>query len=477
MSEITNFGLIVLIVSGAFVAALGLSKLTEWFPVPAPALFLLASTIGTDFFPGLEHWLSIRDVERIGVVALIVILFDGGMHVGWRRFRGAIVPISVLGILGTFGTAAVMALAAHTFFDFGWTSAWIVGAALAPTDPAVMFSVLGNREVGGRAGTILEGESGANDPVGIALMVGILDYASHANGSVWLIAREFLVEMSVGLAIGLLGAFALLQLMQRMTLPGKGLYPIQTLAAAGVIYGVTSVAHGSGFLAVFIAGLVVGDARAPYKGDIERFHISLANLGEIVVFAVLGLTVHVVTLGESNLWLDGLLLALILAFVARPAATLPLLLPTRLRSNERIFLAWSGLRGATPVLLAAFAVLEGVNGANRIYGIVFIVVAFSVVVQGTSIPFVAARLRIRMRPIEPPGIRRFVVAPGSRAAGETVRGLPIGERSWITRIRREGGDLDFHATTPFEPGDVVDAVTDIEDVEGLRRLFEGVRSR
>jgi cell volume regulation protein A len=187
--------------------------------------------------------------------------------------------------------------------------------------------------------------------------------------------------------------------------------------------------------------------------------------------------VHVVTLGESNLWLDGLLLALILAFVARPAATLPLLLPTRLRSNERIFLAWSGLRGATPVLLAAFAVLEGVNGANRIYGIVFIVVAFSVVVQGTSIPFVAARLRIRMRPIEPPGIRRFVVAAGSRAAGETVRGLPIGERSWITRIRREGGDLDFHATTPFEPGDVVDAVTDIEDVEGLRRLFEGVRSR
>jgi cell volume regulation protein A len=128
------------------------------------------------------------------------------------------------------------------------------------------------------------------------------------------------------------------------------------------------------------------------------------------------------------------------------------------------------------VLLAAFAVLEGVNGANRIYGIVFVVVAFSVVVQGTSVPFVAARLKIRMRATEPPGILRFVVAPGSRAAGETVGGLPIGERSWITRIRRSGGDLEFHAATPFEPGDEVDAVTDIEDVDGLRRLFERVRS-
>ena len=477
VTEITEFGLVVLVVSGAFSAAVALTKVAERFPIPAPALFLVVGTVGSDIFARLEHVLSIRDVERIGVVALIVILFDGGMKVGWRRFRAAALPISTLGIAGTLGTAALVAVPAHYLFDFGWTTAWIVGAALSPTDPAVMFSVLGNREIRGRAGTILEGESGANDPVGIALMIGILDYATHAHASVWTIVREFCVEMSVGLAIGVAGAAVLLQLMRRITLPGQGLYPIRTLAAAGVIYGVTSVAHGSGFLAVFVAGLLVGGSRVPYKGDVERFHVSLASLGEMVVFATLGLTIHLSDLRHSNQWLDGLLLALILVFAARPLAVGPLLLPARLRPRERIFVMWSGLRGAVPILLAAFAVLEGVDGARRIYGIVFVVVTFSVVVQGTSIPFVAARLGVPMRTAEPLGIRRLAVAQRSRADGETIRGLPIGERSWITRIRRDGADLPFRGTTVLRPGDEVYAITDLEDVDALRRVFEGVKAQ
>jgi cell volume regulation protein A len=308
--------------------------------------------------------------------------------------------------------------------------------------------------------------------VGIALMIGILEFATHDGASVWTIVREFCVEMAVGLAIGVLGAAALLQLMRRLSLPGQGLYPIQTLAAAGVIYGVTSVAHGSGFLAVFIAGLLVGDARAPYKGDIERFHISLANLAEIVVFVTLGLTIDLGDLGQSHRWLDGLLLAVILAFVVRPLVVGPLLLPTRLRARERIFVMWGGLKGAVPILLAAFALLEGVDQAGRIYGIVFVVVAFSVVVQGTSIPFAAARLGVPMRVVEPGGIRRFVVAPGSRADGQAVRSLPLGERSWIKRVRRDGAELPVHGGTVLAAGDEVHAVTDVADLDALRRLFE-----
>ena len=151
MSELLTFGVIVLIVAGGFSAAVGMSKLTERFPVPGPALFLLAAAVASDIFPGLSV-LSIESAERIGVVALIVILFDGGMHVGWRRFHGSAFEITALGVLGTFATAALMAVFAHYLFDFDWTTAGIVGAALAPTDPAVMFSVLGKREVGGRSG-------------------------------------------------------------------------------------------------------------------------------------------------------------------------------------------------------------------------------------------------------------------------------------------------------------------------------------
>jgi potassium/hydrogen antiporter len=391
VAELSDFGLIVLVVAAGFSAALLVRKLSERFPIPAPALFLLAATIAPVVFP------DVRTVERIGVVALIVILFDGGMDIGWRRFRRAAVPIASIGILGTILTAAVMAVCAHYFFGFDWTTAWILGAALSPTDPAVMFSILGDKEIRGRTGTILEGEAGINDPAGIALMIGILEFASSDGGSFWGVVGTFFVQMSVGLAVGLAGAALLVVFVRRVQLPSEGLYPLRTLAAAGIIYGLASVAHGSGFLAVFIAGLILGDLEAPYKGQIRRFHTALASLAEIVVFVALGLTINVTDLREGGVWLDGLLLALVLAFVARPVALAPLLAPLRLDHGERIFLAWGGLKGAVPILLASFAILEGADDARRIYEIVFVVVLFSVLVQGSSVPFVANRLGVPMR--------------------------------------------------------------------------------
>jgi cell volume regulation protein A len=471
VSEVWDFGLIVLVVAGAFSAAVGLSKLTEWFPIPGPALFLLAAALASDLFPGLSA-VSIQTVERIGVVALIVILFEGGMHVGWRRFRAAAVPITLLGTLGTFGTAGVMAVLAHYLFDFGWIEAGIVGAALAPTDPAVMFSVLGKRVIGGRSGTILEGESGANDPVGIALMIGMLELATHDGSSFWIVVEEFAIEMSIGLAVGAAGAFLLLPVLRRIRLPSEALYPLLTLAAAGVVYGVAAVAHGSGFLAVFVTGLLVADARAPYKGEIERFHQSLASLAEIAVFTALGLTVDITVLGDDNVWLDGLLLALLLAFVARPLVALPLLLPTRLRWGERLFIGWGGLKGAVPILLGTLVLLSEIDAGPRIYDIVFVVVAFSVIAQGTSLPLLAPRLGISMRIAEPRGTRRFTVATGARACGIALRDLPLGERVWVQSVTRDGS-----ATTPrgdfvLEPGDELEATVDVDDAPRVERLFE-----
>jgi potassium/hydrogen antiporter len=484
VEELTNFGTIVLVVAVGFLLAILVSKVSERFPLPAPALFLLVAAVAPIDFESLGNVLSVREVERIGVVAIIVILFDGGMHVGWRRFRAAAVPVTLLGVVGTFATAGLIAVAAHYLFDFGWTSAGILGAALAPTDPAVMFSVLGNREVRGRTGTILEGESGANDPVGIALMIGLLELATHDDASFWVVVQEFSVEMSVGLAIGLAGAALMIPLIQRVSLPSKGLYPLRTLAAAGVIYGVATVAHGSGFLAVFIAGLLISDVRAPYKREIERFHDALASLGEIVVFVALGLTITLDEISGSNL-ADGLLIALILAFVARPLAAGVLLLPLRLRWGERLFVMWGGLRGAVPILLAAFALLAGIDDGQRIYQIVFVVVAFSVIVQGSSIPFVAAKLRIRMRRVElepwnisiglrkePGGVWRFVVAKGARAEGRLIRDLPIGERAWIILVVRRGEAVRAGGSTRLEAGDEILVLAEERDAAQLRRLFE-----
>jgi potassium/hydrogen antiporter len=396
VDELTVFGAIVLVVSGGLLLAMLAGKLGERFPIPEPALFLVLAAVASDVFPELGERVSILEVERIGVVALIVILFNGGMLVGWRRFRVAAVPIFSVGVLGTFATAGIIAVVAHYLFDFEWITAGVLGAALAPTDPAVMFSVLGNKDIGGRTGTILEGESGVNDPVGIALMIGMIELATQDDASFWIVVEEFSVEMAVGLVIGLLGAAAMRPLL-RISLPNPGLYPIRTLAAAGALYGVASIAHGSGFLAVFIAGIALGDADVPFREEIERFHRSLASLAEVVVFVALGLTVDVTEVVTSWRFLEGAAFAAILALVARPLAVGPLLAPVGMTRNERLFVIWGGLRGAVPILLAAFALLGGVDESERVYEIVFVVVAFSVIVQGGSIPFVARRLGVPMR--------------------------------------------------------------------------------
>jgi cell volume regulation protein A len=485
VNEIEEFGFVILVVAAGFSLALLTSKVTERFPLPAPALFLLAAAVVSDLFPELTDDLTVETVERIGVVALVVILLDGGMLVGWRRFRDSAVPITGLGVLGTFATAGVMAVFAHALFDFDWTTAWILGAALAPTDPAVMFSVLGNREVAGRSGTILEGESGANDPVGIALMIGMLEFATQDGGSIWTIAAEFTMQMVVGLLVGVAGAALLLPLMQRISLPNEGLYPLRVLAAAGLVYGAASVLHGSGFLAVFVTGLLIGDARAPYKSEIERFHTALSSLAEIVVFVALGLTIDLTDVVESGRWLTGLALAVLLALVARPLAVGLLLLPVRLRLGEQVFIAWGGLKGAVPILLAAFALLAAVDDAERIYDIVFVVVAFSVIVQGSTIPFAAARLGVPMRTVEPEpwdlsvrlrreprDLRHFVVAPNAPAIGQTIRDLPLGENTWISLVVSDGQAQRARGSYVFQEGDEVLALADVRDLPALTRLFE-----
>jgi cell volume regulation protein A len=488
VDEILSFGTIVLVVAGGFLLALLVIKLTERFPIPSPALFLLVAAVISDVFPEINDHLSVKTAERIGVVALILILFDGGMHVGWKRFRRSALPIGTLGILGTFATAGVVAVAAHYLFDFGWIGAWIVGAAVAPTDPAVMFSVLGNREVGGRSATILEGESGANDPVGIALMIAILDYATSSHGSLWTGVADFAVSMAVGLAVGVVGAVVLMNLMRRVSLPGEGLYSIRTLVFAFLIYGVATIAHGSGFLAVFVAGLLISDVRAPFKGEIENFHKSLASLGEIAVFAVLGLTIHLSSLGPTSVWLDGLVIALLLAFVVRPLVVAPLLAAFKLRLGERIFVMWGGLKGAVPILLGILVLLESVNGATRVYGIIFVVVTFSVVVQGSTMPFLARRLRVPMRLVvptpwdvsirlrsEPRTVRRYNVVETSRALGKPISDLPLGDRSWISMLIRKGQPEQPRGSTELEPGDELLVLSEPEDEQKLAHLFEGRR--
>ncbi len=398
MTEIADFGQIVLVVAAGISLALFGRALTERLRIPSAALFLLAAATASDLVPRLENAISFVTVERIGVVALIVILFDGGMDIGWRRFRVAAVPILSLGVLGTFASAGLIAFVAHTLLDLSWITSGLLGAALAPTDPAVTFSVLGGREIRGRTGTILKGESGANDPVGIALMIGMIELATSDDGSFWMVVTGFVTEMLGGAAVGIAGAAVLLPLMRRMPLPSPALYPLRMLGAAGVVYGAATLAHGSGFLAVFVAGILIGDRPFSHRAEIDGFLSSLGSLAEITMFVALGLTIDLTDVFDSGAWFDGLVLAALLAFVIRPLVVGTLLLPVQLDWGERLFVMWSGLKGAVPILLAALALIGGVDDGQAIYEIVFVVVLFSVLVQGTFVPAVAKRLHVPMEP-------------------------------------------------------------------------------
>ncbi len=394
MEDLARLGVVILAVAGGLLLAVGARVVAHHTRIPAAALLLVAAATATDLSGRLAGALSFVDVQRLTTVALLVILFDGGIGMGLSRFRAVAGPVLALGIAGTFATAGLVAVAAHALLGYPWIVAGLIGAAIAPTDPAVTFSVLAGKNLEPRTRAVLEGESGFNDPVGIALMVGLVELATHDGGSFSIVVWEFLRELGIGLGVGVAGGAAMAWLVRRVALPERTLYPLAVLLAAGTVFGAATAARGSGFLAVFVAGILLGDVAYGERRAVLGFHSALATLGELAAFVALGLTVSIGHIVDAGLWWRGLVLAVVLGLVARPLVVLPLLAPTRLTRGQRAFVVWSGLKGAVPILLASLAVVGETREAGAIYGIVFVVVLFSVVVQGATVPAAAARLGV-----------------------------------------------------------------------------------
>lgn len=488
MSDTERYALAILLASVAAVAALMLNRLTERVRVPAPLLMLVGAALVAKVAPTLRISDAVS-VEHIVTIALVLILFDGGMHIGWRRMRVAAAPIALVGVAGTFLTAAAGALLLHGLFGLDWYLAALVATAVAPTDPAVVFSVLGQREIRGRSGTILEGESGANDPVGIALMSSLL----AAGGLTWLaagqMAWQFTLQMAVGLGLGALGGAALLWFMRRVPLPSEALYALRTAFCAFGLYGAATLVHGSGFLAVFVAGIVIGNPGAPYKREVERFHSALASLGEIVAFLVLGLTVDIAVLARTDVWLPGLVLGIALTVFIRPVFAGLCLIPARLRRNELAFVLFAGLKGAVPILLGEGLRAAHVPQAERLFGIVVVVVTFSVLVQGSLVPTVVRALRLSTRMVQPEpwavGVRlraepdaahHLRVAPDSPADGATVTHLAqLVDGMWISIIVRDKDLVVVGGDTRLQAGDEVVILGDHDLRGALVAIFEAPR--
>jgi cell volume regulation protein A len=489
MTENEQYALALLLASVAALTAVLLSRVTERTRVPAPLLMLVGAAAIAAAVPAVRMP-DVVTVEHVVTICLVLILFDGGLNIGVRRFRAAMGPVASLGVLGTLLTAGAGAILLHAVFGLDWYLAVLVATAVAPTDPAVVFSVLGQRQIRGRSGTILEGESGANDPVGIALMGSLLAAGALTWQGAGQVVVTFVLQMLVGGAIGLVGGYGILWFTRRVPLPNEALYPLRTVFCAIALFGAATLAHGSGFLAVFIAGILLGDPTAPYKREVERFHSALASFGEIVAFLVLGLTVDLTVVARPDVWLPGLVLGLGLALVIRPVAAGLCLLPARLRRNELGFILFAGLKGAVPILLGEFLREAQVPDAERLYGIVVVVVIFSVLVQGSLVPFVVRSLGLpsRSTPIEPwalgvrlreepDGVHRMHVQAGSPADGSTIRELSenVGDL-WVSIVVRDAQLVTVRDTTQLAADDDVVILADPELEDRLSAEFSSDRT-
>ncbi|WP_432133745.1 MULTISPECIES: cation:proton antiporter domain-containing protein [unclassified Streptomyces] len=488
--EVVSLGWAVLITGGVMAAALVLHPVSERTRVPAPAFFLIAAAVVSDFVPGLRE-VPIELVQQLVTIALVFILFDGGISLGWRRLRPSLAAASWMGLAGTVVIAAATGSLAHVLLGFDWLPALLLGVALAPTDPAAVFSALGRREIPGRAGTLLNGEAGLNDPAGIALLAGLLELGGRTGGAaVGHVAWVFAVQIVVGAVVGVVGGLALPRFLRLVPLPGQGLYALAAMAGALGVYGLATVAHGSGFLAVFVTGLLLAGHGVPFEREIDRFHDALASLGEIAAFTALGLTATVGDFDELGAWSDGAVMAAVTLLLVRPVVIPLMLWPVRIRAGERVFLGLAGLKGAVPILLGSFLFTEHAEHGTSIYAIVFVVVAASVVLQGTLIPWLARRcgvslqttplrpwpLGIRFRS-PPDGVRRCRVRTGAPAEESPIEDLDLPDAVWVALVIRDGQLLSLRPGTRLRADDEVVLITDPEtDIprEAVKKVFGGV---
>lgn len=454
--------------------------------VPIALLFLaLGILAGSEGIGGIvfeDYGLAFR----LGSLALALILFDGGLNTPLKEVRSAWAPAGLLATVGVALTGALMAVLAH-LWGLSWPEALLLGAVVSSTDAASVFAVLrgSGLSLKRRVGVTLEVESGLNDPVAVILTTSLSHNLLHP-GAVegWRIAMDVGVQLAVGGVVGWAIGMAGRHLLGRLRLVSGGLYPAFTLSLALLAYGVATLVQGSGFLAVYLAGLVLGNGPLPYRAGLLRVHDALAWLAQIGMFLVLGLLVFPSGLGAIAA--PGLGLALLLAVVVRPVVALACLTPFHYPWREVLYIGWVGLRGAVPVVLATFPVLLAAPGAERLFHLVFFIVVVNALVPGSTVAWVTRRLGLQAKESPAP---QAVLAIESRlplrgellsyyideallVAGVPLEDLEFPDGASVALVVR--GDLLVPAkgSTVLQPGDHVYVVAQPED-RGIIQLIFG----
>jgi cell volume regulation protein A len=462
------------------------SRASHRIGVPIALLFLLVGMLaGSEGIGGIAFE-DYRFAFRVGSLALALILFDGGLNTPLAALRRSWAPAGLLATVGVVLTAGIIAVPAH-FWGLAWPQALVLGAVVSSTDAASVFAVLrgSNLHLKRRVGTTLELESGLNDPVAVILTTALTaNLLQPGTEGPWQIGGDILLELAIGGALGAGLGYGGRWVLRRFPLPTGGLYPALTLALALLAYGVATLVHGSGFLAVYLAGMVLGNGPLPYHAGLLRVHDALAWLAQIGMFLILGLLVF--PSGLIEVAGPGLGLALLLAIAVRPLVTALCLVPFRYPWRETLYIGWVGLRGAVPIVLATYPVLVGAAGADRIFHMVFFIVVANALVPGATVAWVTRRLGLQAS--EPPAphavlaiesrlplegeLMSFYIDAALIVAGVSLEDLDFPEGSSVTLIVRGNRLVPPRGGTTLEAGDHVYVLTTPED-RGLVQLMFG----
>ncbi len=431
---------LILVAAALLAAGITASLVASRIRLPGLLLFLaLGIAIGSDGLGWIDFGADFEDYElarTIGVVALALILFEGGLTAGFDEIRPVLRPSLGLAVVGTIGTCVICGFAASWLFDFSTLEGMLLGAIISSTDGAAIFALLRESTLRRRLARTLEGEAGFNDPVAVLLVIGFIDWIERDDYGVPDMALLFVREMGIGAVVGIAVGSLAVYALRGARLASPGLYPVATLSAAGLAFGGAATLHGSGFLAAYLAGLVLGSGRIPAKQTVTVFHHGLAWVAQIAMFLTLGLLVFPSELGD--VWLEGTALALILIFVARPLSTFVATALDRFTSGELVLLSWAGLRGAVPVVLATFPLIDRVSHSGEFFNIVFFAVVLSTLLQGTTVEWLARELGVTT---SEPALPRPLIETGTvRRLGAEIVEYPVGRDDAIVgRLVRELG--------------------------------------
>jgi cell volume regulation protein A len=455
-----------ILAAGALLAlGLGASLLAGRLRIPGLVLFLgLGMLLGSDGL-GLIPFDSYKVARTIGIIALALILFEGGLAAGLPEIRPVLGSALSLALLGTLLTAIITGLAASWLLDLTTLDGLLVGSIVSATDGAAIFALLRGSTLKRRLARTLEAEAGMNDPVAVLLVLGFIAWIKRPDYGVGDMAVLFVQQLGIGVVAGGAVGWLAVQAFRRAHLATAGLYPVASLAVVAVAFGAADVLHGSGFLAVYLAGLMMGSSPLPARQTVGAFHDGLAWVAQLAMFLTLGLLVFPSQLGDIAL--EGTLLALVLVFVARPLAVFVTTAFAPLSLGDRAVLGWAGLRGAVPVVLALFPIIEGVDGSLKFFNIAFFAVLLSTLLQGSTFEPFARWMRATTtepalpRPLVEVGSIRQLgadvvevpIAEGDAAIGVRVRDLGLPRDALVNVLVRGDEALPPRGSTRLEAGD------------------------